>query len=306
MAVKQRVSIYKHGETVLIGVNTFYSSHPGSSDTTICEVLHAPDDDVLGGTVLRLLDQSGILDLALIAKGSPGRSFAAATLGLPSDTVLTTEAVCLDVTRRGQRLIFEPSISNGAGGGFEGGLEPVVLEEPADAGVVGSAVRACAARAQEASAGVLRPAGSWRGERAGAGSIPAEGVVTARRAHSGWSVTARVDARGGGQSGVASSSVGYVARAGSLTDLGQVVIEVLDQASGRPLEPGEEDPAGGERQVVVEAGEHGLTIYPQAISADTGVWDVPVHQDVRTLPRQASLADIGQAVSLAAEEAADW
>ncbi|KRE37084.1 hypothetical protein ASG73_12340 [Janibacter sp. Soil728] len=304
--MKQRVSIYKHGEDVLIGVNTFFASHPGSTDTTICELLHAPDDETLGGTVLRLLDQSGILDLALIAKGSPGRSYAAATLGLPSDTVLTTEAVCVDVTRRGQRLILEPSISDGAGGGFEGGLEPVVVDEPAEAGVVGHVVRECATRAQEASAGVLRPAGSWRGQQAGAGSIPSEGVVTARRAHSGWSVTARIDARGGGQSGVASSSVGYVAREGSLTRLGQVVVEVLDQAHGRDLQPGDEDPAGGERQVLVEADESGLTIYPQAISVDTGVWDFPAHQDVRTLPRQASLADIGQAVSLAAEEAADW
>lgn len=304
--MKQRVSIYTHGENVLIGVDTFFASHPGSTDTTICELLHAPDDETLGGTVLHLLDQSGILDRALIAKGSPERSYAAATLGLPSETALTTEAVCVSVTRRGQGLNLWPMVSEGAGGGFGGSLKPVQLDEPVEAGVVGSAVRECAARAQEASAGVLRPAGSWRGEQAGAGSIPAEGVVTARRAHSGWSVTARIDARGGGQSGVASDSVGYLPGGAPLADLGRLVIELLGQAHSGAVQPGREDPVGGERQVVVEASEHGLTIYPQAISADTGVWDVPAHQDVRTLPRQASLADIGQAVSLAAEEAADW
>lgn len=115
MAVKQRVSIYKHGEDVLVCVNSFFASHPGSTETTICEVLQAPGDDVLGGTVARLLDESGVLDPALIAKGSPERSHSAAMLGLPSETALTTEAVCVEVTRRGQRLILEPMESEGAG-----------------------------------------------------------------------------------------------------------------------------------------------------------------------------------------------
>ncbi|CAM4062584.1 hypothetical protein JAAN108728_09570 [Janibacter anophelis] len=117
-------------------------------------------------------------------------------------------------------------------------------------------------------------------------------------------MTARIGARGS-ESATASTSVAQAPSDASFEDLGRAVTQVLGQKD-EDLRPGDEDPAGGERQVLVEADEDGLTIYPQAISGDTGIWDVPAHPDLRELPRQASLTDVGQAVSLMADEQTEW
>lgn len=306
MAVKQRVSVYKHGARYFVGVDTFFASHPGSTDTNISEVVSAPTDEELGGAVLKLLDQSGILDLAVVAKGEAGRSHVAAVLGLPSDTALLRETALVSVTRKGGRLLIGAMPSEGPGGGFGGNLETAVINDDVPVETVGAAVREAAARAEEASAAVLRPAGSWRGEQESQRAIPARGVVTVRRGVDGWSVTARIDARGGGQAGEASSSVGHAAVDTPFVDLGRVVIDVLVQAGSEDLEPSVEDPAGGQRQILVEASGFGLTVYSQMISPDTGVWVVPAHQHSREVPRQASLSDVGQAVSLAAGDEPVW
>lgn len=260
----------------------------------------------LGGRVMEMLGRSGVLPPALVGGGEPGRTIMTAALGLPSDSVLESETVHVSVSLHRGRLLVDASKTLGPGGGFGGsGLPDASLDPHAPAAAVGAVVREATEAAIAASADVLRPAGSWRDEQPGIASGPASGVVTARRTADGWTVTARIGARGG-ESAAASSSVRRVAPDGSFAELGSTVVEVLGQAQSGDLSPGQEDPAGGDRQVLIEADEFGLTIYPQTISGDTGVWDVPAHQDVRTLPLQASPADIGQAVALAAEEADDW
>lgn len=89
-------------------------------------------------------------------------------------------------------------------------------------------------------------------------------------------------------------------------ELGHAVVDALTLAAAGDLRPGEEDPAGGGRQVIVDADENGLTVTPQAISGESGVWDVPAHPDLRTLPRRASPKHVGQAVWLMADEETDW
>ncbi|CAM4062653.1 hypothetical protein JAAN108728_09575 [Janibacter anophelis] len=306
MAVKQRVSVHKHGERYFVGVDTFFASHPGSTSTNISEVVSAPTDEELGGTVLSLLNQSGVLDLALVAKGEDGRSHVAAALELPSDSALLRETVLVSVTRKGRRLLIGAMPSEGAGGGFGGDLETVVIGDDVPVETVGSAVREAADRAEEASAGVLRPAGSWRGEQQNSVVFPSGGVVTLRRVANQWSVTARIGARGGGQSGLASSTVERVPGEAPFDTLGKVVVDVLARAGDSDLQTGEEDPTAGDCQVLIEAGDHGLTMYPQMISPDTGVWVVPAHQSGRIVPRAASLSDIGQAVSLTADDEVAW
>lgn len=304
--MKQRVSVYRHGVEHYVGVDTFFASHPGSTDTSISEILSAPSDAAMGRAVLQLLGESGVLDPRLSAKGEPGRSYVAARLGLPSDAVLSTETVLVSVTRRGGRLLLEPMVSEGAGGGFGGDLATVELNEGTDAAIVGASVRECADLAAEASASVLRPAGSWRTEMHSPLALPTSGAVTVRRAGESWMVTARIDAGGGGQSGKASSTVECVRRDAAADELGRVVVEVLALATGRRPQPGEAERVGGERQVLVEAVGHGLTIYPQAICGDTGAWDVPAHQSARHVPQQATLGDVGRAVALAADELPEW
>lgn len=129
-------------------------------------------------------------------------------------------------------------------------------------------------------------------------------MVTVRREADDWLVTARIGDRW--TKTEPSSSVTPLRLDASSGELGRAVVDALARAAAGDLQSGEEDLAGGDRQVLVEADEHGLTIYPQAISGETGVWDVPAHPDVRTLSRQASTTDVGQAVSLVADEEPDW
>lgn len=306
---KSRASVYRHGDKYFVGAMAFFADAPGASSSTIWTVLGsdgAVADADLGAGVMEMLVQSGVLPTAFVGGGEPGRTVMTAALGLVSDSVLESEAVRVSVSLHEGRLIVRASQSLGAGGGFGGsGLPAQELDPDSPPDVVGAAVRQATESAAEVSAAVLMPAGSWRGEQASDVAIPAGGVVTVRRGPGGWSVTARIGARGG-ESAIASSSVGHVARDGSVAELGRVVVEILRHAQSGDLRPGEESLAGGDRQVLTEADEFGLTIYPQAISTDTGVWDVPAHQDVRTLPRHASVADIGRAVALATEEAEDW
>ena len=305
MAVNQGVTIHKHGEVFYVGVDSFFSSHPGTTDSTIYELLESPTNEVLGDTVQRLLDRSGVLDYSLHAQGGGDRSQIATALGLPSDSVLSSETVVVGVTRRGGRLIVEPLETEGAGGGFGGNLEEEVLDDDAAAEVIGASVHSAADRAEEASAAVLRPAGSWRDEQTGGIPIAPSGVVTVRREPDGWVATARIGARGL-QTAAPSTSVIHAALDSTPADLGRLVAETLAHANRGDLQPGDEDPVGGERQLLVEAEEEGLMIYPQAINPDTGAWDISDRDAVRHVPRQASMADLGRAVHLAADEQPEW
>lgn len=305
---KQRVAVYRHGDTYFIGAMSFFERSPGAALSTLFVLVdgHTATDDDLGNAVHEMLRRSGVLDGSQVARGEPGRTFESLSLGLPSDAVLESESVTVTVSLQGGALKVRPMQTLGPGGGFGGsGIPARQLDPDSSASTVGAAVREATEAAFEISAAVLKPAGSWRGEQVAGVETPDGGVVTVRRGTDGWSVTARVGARGG-EAAAPSSIVRNVPRDGSPGDLGQMVVEVLNQAHGRDLQPGDEDSAGGERQVLVEADESGLTIYPQAISTDTGTWDVPAHQDVRTLPLQASPADVGQAVTLAADEVPEW
>ncbi|WP_415830838.1 hypothetical protein [Janibacter anophelis] len=287
----------------------FFADHPGATTSRIHavagDVAAPPTDEELGATVMDMLRRSGVLDASLIDQGSPTGSVMARTLGLPSHSGLEAECVNVTVSLPRDRLLVRARRSQGPGGGFVGsGLPARELDPDSPAAVVGAAVREATMEALTVSASVLRPAGSWKGAHPGGPSIPGGGVVTVRRAPEGWTVTARIGARGS-ESATASTSVAQAPSDASFEDLGRAVTQVLGQKD-EDLRPGDEDPAGGERQVLVEADEDGLTIYPQAISGDTGIWDVPAHPDLRELPRQASLTDVGQAVSLMADEQTEW
>lgn len=303
---KRRVVVYRHGDTYFIGAMSFFERSPGAALSTLFVLVDgrtATDDD-LGNAVHEMLRRSGVLDGSQVARGEPGRTFESQSLGLPSDAVLESETVTVTVSLQGGVLKVRPMQTLGPGGGFGGSRIPAQQLDPdSSASTVGAAVREATETAMEISAAVLEPAGSWRGEQVHGVEIPSGGVVTVRRrTDQGWSVTARMGARGG-ESASVSTSVEQVAPKASFGDLGRAVVELLGSATAGNLQPGDEDPAGGERQVLVEADEFGLTLYPQAINPDTGEWDVPAHQDVRTLPRQASLKEVGQAVTLAADEA---
>lgn len=304
---KRRVAVYRHGNAYYIGAMSFFERSPGAALSTIFVLVdgRTASDGDLGRAVRDMLGRSGVLDGSLIARGQPGRTFVTQAFELPSDAVLQSETVTVTVSLQKGELDVSPMRTRGPGKGFTGTDAPdTELDPECPADVLGAAVRQATETAIAESSAVLKPAGSWRGDHAADVATPPAGVVTVRRSAEGWTVTARIGARGG-ESATASSSVARVARDASFEDLGRAVTQVLGQRD-EDLRPGDEDPAGGERQVLVEADEDGLTIYPQAISGDTGVWDVPAHPDLRVLPRQASLADVGQAVSLVADEQTEW
>lgn len=306
--LKRRASVYRHGTRYLAVAMAFFPDAPGATPSTISTVLgdRCPVTDVdLGEAVLDMVQRSGVLDDSQVGGGEPGRTVMAVALGLPDDAVLESESVQVSVSLHQGQLVVRASQSMGPGGGFFGsGLEPVRLDPGSAPGVVGATVREATEVAIKVSSSVLKPAGSWKGEHGKGTTIPLEGMATARRAAEGWTVTARI---GDLSAPTAPSSTNVHLRPDASHDeLGQAVVDALARAAAGDLQSGEEDLAGGDRQVLVEADEHGLTIYPQAISGETGVWDVPAHPDVRTLSRQASTTDVGQAVSLVADEEPDW
>lgn len=306
--LKRSATIFRHGDRYFVGAMAFFADAPGGTSSTISRVLGSEGpaaDAELGEAVIEMINQSGVLDTSLIAPIEPGTSFEARCLSLPSESVLESEAVTTSATLKANEIIVRPLQTMGPGGGFVGsGLEPFRLDPDSPPAMVGAAVREATEAAIKVSGSVLKPAGSWQGEGVLDAAIPSEGVVTVRREADDWLVTACIGDRW--TKADPSSSVTLVRLDASHDELGHAVVEALASASAGDLQPGEEDPAGGDRQVLVEADEHGLTIFPQAISDETGVWDVPVHPDVRTLPRQASTTDVGQAVSLVADEEPDW
>lgn len=291
-----------------MGAMAFFPDAPGATTSTIYTVLGDRSgvvDADLGEAVLEMVERSGVLDESLVGVGELGRTVMTTALGLPNDSVLESEAVKVSVSLKGGHLVVRSSRTMGPGGGFEGsGEEAVIIELDSPPAVVGATVREATEVAVEASGSVLKPAGSWRSGKTSEPPIPPSGVATVRRTSDRLSVTSRIGDRWSATA--ASSDVALLRVDASHGDLGLAVVEALTRSAEGGLQPGEEDPAGGERQVLVEADEHGLTIYPQAINADTGVWDVPAHPDVRTPPRQSSTTDVGQAVSLVLEELPVW
>lgn len=306
--LKRRASVYRHGTRYLAVAMAFFPDAPGATPSTISTVLgdRGPVTDAdLGEAVLEMVQRSGVLDDSQVGGGEPGRTVMAVALGLPDDAVLESESVVVSVSLHQGQLVVRASQSMGPGGGFFGsGLEPVRLDPGSAPAVVGATVREATEAAIRAGSSVLKPAGSWQGEGPLDAAIPSDGVVTVRREADDWLVTARIGDRW--TKTEPSSSVTPLRLDASSGELGRAVVDALARAAAGDLQSGEEDLAGGDRQVLVEADEHGLTIYPQAISGETGVWDVAAHPDVRTLSRQASATDVGQAVSLVADEEPDW
>lgn len=306
--LKRRASVYRHGTRYLAVAMAFFPDAPGATPSTISTVLgdRCPVTDAdLGEAVLEMVQSSGVMDGSRYGVGDAGRTVMAAALGLPDDATLESESVKVSVSLRQGQLVVRASQSMGPGGGFVGsGLEPVRLGPGSPPAVVGAAVREATEAAITVSASVLRPAGTWKEGHGRGITIPLEGVATVRRTAEGWTVTARIGHRWAPTA--PSSAVALISPDAPHDELGHAVLDALTRAASGDLQPGEEDPAGGDRQVLVEADELGLTIYPQAISGETGVWDVPAHPDVRTLPRQASTTDVGQAVSLVAGEEPGW
>lgn len=306
--LKRSATIFRHGERYFVGAMAFFADAPGGTSSTISRVLGSAGrvaDAELGEAVIEMINQSGVLGTSLIAPSEPGTSFEARCLSLPSESVLESEAVTVSATLKANELIVRPLQTMGPGGGFAGsGLEPFRLDPGSPPAVVGAAVREATEAAIKVSGSALKPAGAWQGEGVLDAGIPSAGVVTVRRGADDWLVTARIGDRWAKTD--PSSSVTLVRLDAASGELGRAVVDALASAAAGDLQPGEEDPAGGERQVLVEADEHGLTIHPQAISDETGVWDVPAHPDVRTLSQQASTGDVGQAVSLVADEKPDW
>ncbi len=286
----------------------FFPDAPGATSSTLGTVLGdegVVPDVGLGRVVLDMVARSGVLDASLLAPSESGTSFESRCLGLPSEAVLESETVTASVTLTADVLIVRPMQTMGPGGGFVGsGLEPVRLDPGSSPALVGAAVREATEAAIRVSSSVLRPAGSWKGGHGRGTTTPLGGMATARRAAEGWTVTARIGDLSAPT--VPSSTNVHLRPEASHDELGQAVVDALTRAAAGDLQPGEEDPAGGDRQVLVEADEHGLTIYPQAISGETGVWDVPAHPDVRTLSQQASTTDVGQAIALVADEVPEW
>lgn len=211
----------------------------------------------------------------------------------------------MSVTLKADVLIVRPMQTAGPGGGFVGsGVDPARLDPESALAVVGAAVREATVAAIAASGSVLRPVGSWRSGTTSSGPVPAHGVATVRRTTEGLTVTARIGDRW--TTTAASSDVAHLSLDTSYRDLGLAVVGALNRSAEGGLQPGDEDPSGGDRQVLVEADDLGLTVYPQAINDETGIWDVPAHPDVRTPPRQSSPEHVGQAVHLVAAEPPEW
>ncbi|WP_157075818.1 hypothetical protein, partial [Janibacter anophelis] len=188
---KLQANVYRHGDTFFVGAMAFFADHPGATNSQIYAVVGdmggPPTDEELGATVMDMLGRSGVLDASLIDHGSPTGSVMARALGLPSNSVLEAECVNVTVSLPRDRLLVRSRRSQGPGGGFVGsGLPARELDPDSPAGVVGAAVREATTDALTASASVLRPAGSWKGEHPGQPSVPAGGAVTVRRAPQGW------------------------------------------------------------------------------------------------------------------------
>lgn len=304
--MKQRASVYRHGNRYFVGAMAFFANHPGATSSTIATTIggdDTPSDSDLGSAVLDMINSSGILDTSLIARGEPGRSFRAASLDLPSDAVLEGETVTVTVSLRKGQLMIDPMQTLGPGGGFGGnGFETTYLPPDSDPAAVGAAVREATEVALSASADVLLPPGSWRAQQTPEGGLPDSGVVTARRIDGSWVVTTRLGARGGGETGQPSSVARTLRADTGPADLGEAIMAGLRAEPG-PDTRGTEPDKPGEGQVLIEGEGGQLLIYPQAIDPETGQWDTPAHSDLRTVFTGATTEEIGRAAHLTMAEA---